>query len=206
MTLTHMEYLVPVIIALTTSVFGPILVEWVKKRIINKKDNDPLKDAITHNEIIEQQLDTMMHELECDQIYIAQFHNGGHFYPTGKSIQKFSVFYEVNTPETTPLKNTYQNIPTSLFSKILSALYENGEIHIEDMSLGNPYNLESFCQDNIAKSIYVFTIKDLDDRIIGVMGINFVQKKHKFVKDEWIFIRQKIGAIGNLMSNYLKQK
>ena len=33
--LTHMEYLVPVIIALTTSVFGPILVEWVKKRIIN---------------------------------------------------------------------------------------------------------------------------------------------------------------------------
>ena len=52
--LTHMEYLVPVIIALTTSVFGPILVEWVKKRIINKRDNDPLIDAIAHNEVIEQ--------------------------------------------------------------------------------------------------------------------------------------------------------
>jgi len=201
-----MEYLIPVIIALTTSIFGPILVEWVKKKFIHNKDNDPLRDAIAHNELIEQQLDAMLQELECDQIYIAQFHNGGHFYPTGKSIQKFSVFYEVNTPEAISLKNIYQNIPTSLFSKILAALYEHGEIHVEDMSLGNPYNLESFCQDNIAKSIYLFTIKDLDDRIIGLMGINFINKKHKFVKDEWIFIRQKIGAIGNLMSNYLKQK
>lgn len=202
----HMEYLVPVIIALTTSVFGPILVEWVKKKIIDKKNMDPLKDAIIYNEVIEQQLDAMLQELECDQIYIAQFHNGGHFYPTGKSIQKFSVFYEVNTPDVTPLKNTYQNIPTSLFSKALAGLYENGEIHIEDMSEGNNYNLESFCQDNMAKSVYIFTITDLDDRIIGVMGINFIHKKHKFVRDEWIFIRQKMGAIGNLMSNYLKQK
>jgi hypothetical protein len=201
-----MEYLVPVIIALTTSVFGPILVEWVKKKIIDKKNMDPLKDAIIYNEVIEQQLDAMLQELECDQIYIAQFHNGGHFYPTGKSIQKFSVFYEVNTPDVTPLKNTYQNIPTSLFSKALAGLYENGEIHIEDMSEGNNYNLESFCQDNMAKSVYIFTITDLDDRIIGVMGINFIHKKHKFVRDEWIFIRQKMGAIGNLMSNYLKQK
>jgi hypothetical protein len=201
-----MEYLVPVIIALTTSIFGPILVEWVKKRIINKRDHDPLKDAIEHNEIIEQQLDAIMQELNCDQIYIAQFHNGGHFYPTGKSIQKFSVFYEVSTPDITPLKNTYQNIPTSLFSKVLSGLYEQGEINVEDMSTGNIYNLESFCQDNVAKSVYLFTIKDLDNRIIGVMGINFITKKHRFIKDEWIFIRQKIGAIGNLMSNYLKQK
>jgi hypothetical protein len=39
-----------------------------------------------------------------------------------------------------------------------------------------------------------------------VMGIYYTHKKHKITKDEWIFIRQKIGAIGNIMSNYLHNK
>ena len=38
------------------------------------------------------------------------------------------------------------------------------------------------------------------------MGIYYSEKKHKITKDEWIFIRQKIGAIGNIMSNYLNNK
>jgi hypothetical protein len=38
------------------------------------------------------------------------------------------------------------------------------------------------------------------------MGVHYVGKKHKFTQNEWIFIRQKIGAIGNLMANYLTSK
>jgi len=132
------EVLLPIVIAVITSVVGPILLEFIRKRI-NSKKPDPLADAIAHNELIEQQLDSILQEIDCDQIYIAQFHNGGHFYPTGKSIQKFSVFYEVNTPETTPLKNTYQNIPTSLFSKILGILYDKGELVVKDMNTSPSY-------------------------------------------------------------------
>jgi len=74
-----------------------------------------MPDAIKYNEQIEHQLDIMLDELDCDQIFIAQFHNGGHFYPTGKSIQKFSIFYEVLSPNIESVKNVYQNIPVSLF-------------------------------------------------------------------------------------------
>jgi hypothetical protein len=200
------ELIAPVVIAIITSVVGPALVEWVKKRRENKP-KDPLFDAVKHNEIIEQQLDLMLKELDCGQIYIAQFHNGGHFYPTGKSIQKFSIFYEVTTPETPSIKGIFQNIPVSLFSKPLSMLYETGEILVDDTSILNTeLGLESFCPESQYKSVYLLAIHDLDNRIVGVMGIYYTNKKHKITKEEWIFIRQKIGAIGNIMSNYLHNK
>jgi hypothetical protein len=201
-----MELLIPIVIAIITSVVGPAIVEWVKKRRENKP-KDPLADAIYHNNIIEQQLDLMLKELECDQIYIAQFHNGGHFYPTGKSIQKFSIFYEVTTPESLSIKGIFQNIPVSLFNKPLSILYETGEILVEDITtMNNELGLEPFCPDNQYKSIYLLTVKDLDNRIVGIMGIYYHHKKHKINKEEWIFIRQKIGAIGNIIRNYLHNK
>jgi hypothetical protein len=201
-----MELLVPIVIAIITSVVGPAIVEWVKKRRENKP-KDPLGDAIQHNEVIEQQLDAMLNELDCNQIYIAQFHNGGHFYPTGKSIQKFSIFYEVTTPDAPSIKGIFQNIPASLFSKPLALLYEKGEIAVEDtITMSADLGLESFCPNHTYKSVYLLTLTDLDGRIIGVMGIYYTERKHKITKDEWIFIRQKIGAIGNLLSNYLNNK
>lgn len=199
-----MEILIPIVIALITSVFGPILLEWVKSKT-DKKKSDPLPDAIKYNEQIEHQLDIMLDELGCDQIFIAQFHNGGHFYPTGKSIQKFSIFYEVLNPNIESVKNIYQNIPVSLFNKPLSELYENGEVIIEDAENNNSYLLNTTTGGK-CKSIYLLSLTDLDGRIIGVMGIHYIEKKHKIVKDEWIFIRQKTGAIGNIMSNYLHSK
>ena len=200
-----MEILVPVVIALITSVFGPIILEWAKSRFKKKNSTDPLPESIRYNELIEHQLDVMLDELGCDQIFIAQFHNGGHFYPTGKSIQKFSIFYEVLNPNIESVKNVYQNIPVSLFNKPLSELYEHGEVIIEDAEHNNSYLLNTTTGGK-CKSIYILSLTDLDGRIIGVMGIHYIEKKHRIVKDEWIFIRQKVGAIGNIISNYLHNK
>jgi len=199
-----MEILIPIAIALITSVFGPVLLEWAKAKF-KKKSADPMPDAIKYNEQIEHQLDIILDELECDQIFIAQFHNGGHFYPTGKSIQKFSIFYEVLNPNIESVKNVYQNIPVSLFNKPLSELYEHGEVIIEDAEATNSYLLNTTTGGK-CKSIYLLSLTDLDGRIIGVMGIHYIEKKHKIIKDEWIFIRQKVGAIGNIISNYLHSK
>ena len=199
-----MEILIPVVIALITSVLGPVLLEWAKAKF-KKKSTDPMPDAIKYNEQIEHQLDVILDELGCDQIFIAQFHNGGHFYPTGKSIQKFSIFYEVLNPSIESVKNVYQNIPVSLFNKPLSELYENGEVVIEDAE-NNPSYLLNTTTGGKCKSIYLLSLTDLDGRIIGVMGVHYINKKHKFVKDEWIYVRQKVGVIGTVMSNYLHSK
>ena len=196
--------IITVIVAFITAVIGPIALEWVKNRL-HKKDKKPseLTAAIEFNERIDNQLDIIMDELECDRVWLAQFHNGGHFYPTGRSIQKFSIFYEKVSSETPSIQNTFQNIPVSLFSKIISKLHKDGEIALINYPEDDEFGLQNMVKEYEVKSWYTWALHDLDGKFIGVLSVSFTKKPHKFTKDEWIFIRQKIGVIGSLLSSYL---
>lgn len=192
-----------IIVALITAVFGPIIVTWVKSKIETKPLNTPMHDALESSTQIDIQLEMVMKELGCDRVWIAQFHNGGYFYPTGRSIQKFSVFYEITSPETPPFQTTFQNIPVSLFPKALSKVYKDGELSVFDSTLtGECFGLEALTTQFNTKSLCLVSLKSLDDHVIGVLGISFTGAHH-FEKEEWIYIRQKIGVIGTLLSEYL---
>lgn len=197
---------ITIIIALITAVVGPIIVTWFKSKIEQKSVISSVKEAIDFNELVDYQLETIMEELGCDRIWIGQFHNGGHFYPTGKSIQKFSIFYEKLTPSTPPLQHIFQQIPVSLFPKSLSKLYKDGELSIIDFKNDEGYDLSLFSRDFGTKSFYMVAIDDLNDHFIGLIGIAFNNQKYKLSQEEWIFIRQKVGAIGSLLTNYLQLK
>lgn len=196
-----------IIVALITAILGPVIVEWIKAKIKKQEVKEStVKEAIDLNELVDNQLDQMIDELECDRIWIGQFHNGGHFYPTGKSIQKFSIFYEKMSPDVSAIQHIFQQIPVSLFPKALSKLYKDGELAIVNYTNDENYDLSMFAKDYGTKSFYMIAIDDLDGHFIGVMGIAFNGKEHKLSKDEWIFIRQKVGAIGSLLTDYLYKK
>jgi hypothetical protein len=195
-----------IIVALITAVIGPLLLTWFKNKLENKSKPSSVKEAIDLNELVDTQLDQMMEEIECDRIWIGQFHNGGHFYPTGKSIQKFSIFYEKLTPATGAIQHIFQQIPVSLFPKALSKLYKDGELSVVNYEKDETYDLNIFSRDYGTKSFYMIAIDDLDGHFIGLMGIAFNEKEHKLSREEWIFIRQKVGAIGSLLTDYLKIK
>ena len=196
-----------IIIALITAVIGPVVVEWVRAKLKKEEVKEsPVKEAIDLNELVDNQLEQLMDELDCDRIWIGQFHNGGHFYPTGKSIQKFSIFYEKLSPEISAIQHIFQQIPVSLFPKALAKLYKDGELGIVSYNTDETYDLSMFSKDYGTKSFYMIAIDDLDGHFIGVMGIAFNGKEHKLSKDEWIFIRQKVGAIGSLLTDYLYKK
>jgi hypothetical protein len=195
-----------IIVALITAVIGPLLLTWFKNKIENKSKPSSVKEAIDLNELVDTQLDILMEEIECDRIWIGQFHNGGHFYPTGKSIQKFSIFYEKLTPTTGAIQHIFQQIPVSLFPKALSKLYKDGELSVINYENDETYDLNIFSRDYGTKSFYMIAIDDLNGHFIGLMGIAFNDKEHKLSREEWIFIRQKVGAIGSLLTDYLKIK
>jgi len=196
--------IITVIVAFITAVIGPIALEWVKNRLQKKdKKSSELIAAIEFNERIDNQLDIIMDTLECDRVWLAQFHNGGHFYPTGRSIQKFSIFYEKVSSETPSIQNTFQNIPVSLFSKIISKLHKDGEVALINYPEDDEFGLQNMVKEYEVKSWYTWALHDLDGKFIGVLSVSFTKKSHKFTKDEWIFIRQKIGVIGSLLSSYL---
>jgi GAF domain-containing protein len=192
-----------ILVALITAVLGPIIVAWVKLKMEKKSQNTLMFDALETSTLVDTQLEIVLEELECDRVWIAQFHNGGHFYPTGKSIQKFSFFYEKTSPTTSPIQHTYQNIPVSLFPRVLSTIYKEGELSIDDVSVTkDTYGLEYLTTQYDTKSICMIGLHSLDDHLIGVLGISF-KEPHTIKRDEWILIRQKAGAIGTLLSEYL---
>lgn len=199
-----MEFLLPVLLALITSILGPIVVEWVRKKLNKPTTADPLAEAIEHNQEIDHQLQLIMDETDASRIWIAQFHNGGHFYPTGKSIQKFSIFYEKVAPAINSIMELFQNIPVSLFPKALGQLFKERELVLLDCEGDDNYDLPSIPGEKGSQSFYMLSIHDTDDRFIGVLALSFVEKQRKLTKEEWIFIRSKTGTIGTLLTNYLK--
>lgn len=192
-----------VMVALITAIIGPIIVNWARLKMEKKADKTPMREALDASSIIDTQLENILNELECDRVWISQFHNGGHFYPTGKSIQKFSIFYEKSTPNLPPLLHTFQNIPVSLFPRVLSKVYQDQEIAVDDVSTAeDTYGLEYMTTQFGTKSMCAVGLYSLDDHLIGVLNISY-KESHKITRDEWILIRQKAGAIGTLLSEYL---
>jgi len=197
--------LTTIAVALITAVFGPIAVAWAKSQFETKPtDKNLVDEAIELNSLVDEQLGVILKELEADRVWIAQFHNGGHFYPTGKSIQKFSIFYEKTTPNTQSIQTTFQNVPVSLFPKAMAALYKEGEIAIPTYE-GEDYDLTSVSRPYGTKSFYMISLNDLHDKFIGVISISY-DTEYKLSKEDWIFIRQKAGVIGTLLDEYLNTK
>ena len=192
-----------VLVALITAVLGPIIVNWARLKMEKKDKNTPMREALEASTLVDNQIENILHELDCDRVWLQQFHNGGHFYPTGKSIQKFSIFYEKATPDLPHLQHTFQNIPVSLFPRVLSKIYKDTELAIDDISTADDtYGLEYMTTQFGTKSVCMLGLYSLDDHLIGVLGISF-KNAHKLKRDEWILIRQKAGVIGTLISEYL---
>lgn len=199
----NLAMLTTILVALITAVVGPIIVSWVKLKMEKKQKGTLMAEALEASALIDHQLEDIMQELNCDRVWIAQFHNGGHFYPTGKSIQKFSIFYEKCNPVLPPLQTTFQNIPVSLFSKALSQVHQHGDLEILNVEIEeNTFGVDVLTSQFKTKSLCMVGLYDLNNHLIGVMGISFIDE-HNIVTPEWIFIRHKVGVIGTLLSEYL---
>jgi len=206
--MSNVPIIAAVVAALITSIIGPTIFEWIKLKFFPKRKQDVLGEAIITDEKIDKQLEILMEELNCDRLCLAQFHNGGHFHPTGKSIKKFSIFYERLTDKAPSVKEIFQNIPVSLFPKIFSLLYKEGEIVITDTSDNNldcgifPVKGKQYK----TKSFYILAVHDLHDNFIGSLVIAYYGEPYALTLEDWILVRQKIGAIGSILTDYLNSR
>lgn len=187
-----------------------LLIEhWLKvKRIKLLKKKDPIAESVKNNIIVEHTLEEILKDFEADRAYILQFHNGGNFYPSGKSIPKFSVFYEKTTPGTVILRDRYQSIPVSIFNRFFNYLSENYISYYEDLKKATIEDFESkgFTRETDAKSAYCASIKTLDDKFMGVLVIQYIKKK-KILSDIRIKdIQVYASALSAGLSNHLEDR
>mgnify|MGYP003343912152 CR=1 FL=1 len=95
-----------VVISFISGIIIPIIVVYIRAKLDEKKanKNDKLEAEIKACNIVNSKLDILREEFSADRAWVMQFHNGGHYYPTGKSIQKFSMFYESVEPSCESIK------------------------------------------------------------------------------------------------------
>jgi hypothetical protein len=169
-----------VIIAFITGVLGPITLLYVKN-ILNKRKVKPdmVTETLKVSELITTKIDHIKEEFKSDRVWVTQFHNGGHFYPTGKSMAKFSVIYESVNIGVGSIQSGFQNIPVNLFSKSINQLLENDVIEVSDFKDETiaTYGLKYAAEESGCKSCYLFSVKTIDGKFIGTLGLDFTKRK-----------------------------
>lgn len=199
--------MVEIIVAFLTGILGPILILLVKHYTQKKKLIDPLAEAVHNANIISSELDELIAEYSADRAWIAQFHNGGHFYPTGKSIQKFSFFFESVKFAKDSIRLNFQNIPVNLFSKALGQILESEYLIISDYKdeTQATYGLKYIAEETGAKSTYVFGIHSVEDKLIGILGVEYTSRKRKLIESDIIQLRIASAKLGGVLMTHLEQ-
>ena len=193
--------------AFLTGVVGPVLYLLISKYLQKEKERkrDKVKENISSVSLISDELEEIREEYKADRVWIAQFHNGGNFYPTGKSIQKFSIFYEVTKAGVSSVSHTFNNIPCSLYPKAFEHMMEGQGIFIPNFSDPKTatYGLKGAAESVGTKSSFLVPLFTLDNKYIGNIGIDFVSRKRKLTKDDWEHFQIKAGRIAGYLSNHL---
>ena len=198
--------IVTIIAAFITGVLGPVLVITVKQLYDKRKKKvDMITDTLELSERVMLKVDRIKEQFHADRVWITQFHNGGHFYPTGKSIAKFSAVYETVGSGVGSIRSNFQNIPVSLFSKSINYLLENDVIAIADYKdeTTATYGLKYIAEEANCKSGYLFAIKTIDDKFIGTLGVDFTKKKVKLDSEDLGDLLNHATAIGGELAAHL---
>jgi len=194
-----------IVVAIITGILGPVIVVMINARLTRKKKGDMVTDTLAVSDKIMHKLDHIKDEFKADRVWLAQFHNGGHFYPTGKSIAKFSMVYELVETTTKSIQSNFQNIPVSLFSKPINRLLERNTIEIYDYENETvaTYGLKYIAEEAGSKSTYMFAIKTIDNKFIGVLTLDYTRKKHRLEHEAVTTILNHATAIGGVLNAHL---
>jgi hypothetical protein len=197
-----------IIVAFITGVIGPLLLLFIKNKLEKKTEKpDMVLETLKVSELIMTKLEHIKDEFKCDRVWITQFHNGGNFYPTGKSMAKFSIMYEVVGVGIQSVQSNFNNIPVNLFSRSINQLLENDAIEIPDFKDETvaTYGLKYIAEDTGCKSGYLFAIKTIDGKFIGTLGLDYTKRKTKLDMESINHLQQHSASIGGVLMTHLNQ-
>jgi hypothetical protein len=194
-----------VVVAFLTGIIGPIILLLLKFYLNrNKTKPDMVKETLRVSELITNSIEEIREEFKADRVWITQFHNGGNFYPTGKSMAKFSIIYETVNVNVSSIQTNFRNIPVNLFSKSINELLENNTIVIPDYKDETvvTYGLKYIAETTDCKSGYLFAIKTIDDKFIGTLGIDYTKQTMNLSQQSINEIEKHASLLGGVLMTY----
>ena len=203
-----MENISGIVIAFISGVIGPIGVLYLKHLLDKRKVKpDMVRETLRVSELVTTKIEHIKEEFKADRVWITQFHNGGNFYPTGKSMAKFSIMYETVNTGIQSVQSNFSNIPVNLFSKSINELLSNDVIQISDYKDETiaTFGLKYIAEDTGCKSGYLFAIKTIDDKFIGCLGLDYTKRKTKLDEDSIKRLQVYATSLGGVLMTHLEQ-
>lgn len=203
-----MDGIYQIVIAFISGVLGPILLLYIKHLLDRQKAKpDMVMDTLRVSELVNQKIEHIKEEFNADRVWVSQFHNGGNFYPTGRSMAKFSIVYETVGPNTNSVQTNFKNIPVNLFSKSINELYNNNVIEVPDFKDEKiaTFGLKYVAEESNCKSSYLFAIKTIEDKFIGVLSLDYTKRKTKLDMESINHLQNHAASIGGVLMTYLQQ-
>ena len=118
---------------------------------------------------------------------------------------KFSIIYETVNQGVSSIQNNFQNIPVNLFSKSINQLLENCVIEIPDFKDDTiaTYGLKYIAEESGCKSGYLFAVNTIDDKFIGILGMDYTKRKTKLDMESINHLQVHATAIGGVLMGHL---
>lgn len=174
------DFWVPILTTIIGAAATLITVKYKHKLEVKKeKEKCPVEEAVGQDAELIGKIGELLDLSGADRACIYQFHNGGEYY-TGRSMQKLSMTYEAVKPGISHLQIERQNIPVSACISTLLPLIKERRSYFPDVLTEMEESLCKFNATNAGtKSMYKWTIYDLQKRAIGYFQVDFVNRKKK---------------------------
>ena len=189
-----------VTVALITALLGPIALLWIRKKLTAPKDE--LKIEMISIEKVTTEIENLLNYLNCDRVWVTQIHNGGHFLHSNKSMQKFSVVYEVDGPGILPVSTLFTNMPISLYSRFFIEIMNSGFVGIpnyDDPTVAT-FGLKSGAEATGAKSSYIVALFDFGSgKLMGTIGIDYLNPT-EITEENLDFFKKKSERLAGYLS------
>jgi hypothetical protein len=115
--------------------------------------------------------------------------------------------YEAVSANASSVQSNFKNIPVNLFSRSINQLLQNDVIEVSDFKDETiaTYGLKYVAEESGCKSSYLFAIKTLDDKFIGVLSIEYTKRKTKLNMEDINHLSNHASSIGGVLMTYLAQ-
>jgi hypothetical protein len=184
--------LILLFVGLVLFYYKSLITEVVHKKI---KTDDPVKEDINNNVLIQQMLNNLMIKYGADRAYIFQFHNTIKYYD-GSHRNHQSMTFEVCANGISREAQYLQNLAVSLYPVFLQ------EVMLERMNYRDVDDIkEETTKINLKqqgiKSIYIVPYFK-DGNFVAYIGIDFV-KNYNLNEIEYKEFKQLTNEIGNTL-------
>lgn len=180
------------ILAFISGVIMPFLTIFIKNVILDKNNKfNLMRDLSDRVNRIYSRLEIVQNNIDANRITVQMIHNGSHYYETKESIQRVSVFFELTDISTSFIGSHIKDIPCTMISKLITKLLDEDyfDYSIYDNEFHNLY-YASLTKET--KRIYFFSLKDINDHLLGFMTVEFIDENKELNEEQIDDIRRAV--------------